>query len=166
MNNIEEQLWAYIDGTCTGQQQQAIRLLIADDSTWREKYEELLALNSEIETLELDEPSMAFTYNVMEGIRAEHAKQPLKAAINTTVIKVIGGFFVFTILALVVFMFASINWSAGVSVHSTPDPIAKLPDFSQLLNGPVVKGFMFLNVVLILFLFDGYLRRRSTSKQA
>lgn len=166
MSNIEEQLWGYIDGTCTKQQHQAISLLIADDNAWREKYEELLALNSEIAAMELDEPSMAFTYNVMESIRAEHAKQPLKAKINTTIIKVIGGFFVFTILALLIFMFASINWSSAGGTQSTPDLTTKLPDFNNLLSGPVVKGFMFLNMLLVLFLFDGYLRRRIAPKQA
>ena len=164
MSNIEEQLWAYIDGTCTAAEHQTISLLIEQDAAWREKYHELLAFNTEITAMELDEPPMAFTYDVMESIRTENAKQPLKAAINTTVIKLIGGFFVFTILAIFVFIFANINWAAtGNTGINLP---AKLPDYSGLAKTVLFKGFMFFDVVLALFLFDGFLRRRNASKHA
>jgi anti-sigma factor RsiW len=161
MSNIEEQLWAYIDGTCTADERQAISLLIAEDNAWREKYQELLALNSEIAAMELEEPSMAFTYNVMETIRAEHASKPLKSAINSTIIKGIGGFFVITILALLVFMLASVNWSAAGGAA----PVEfKLPDLSNIISKPVMQGFLFFDVVLALFLFDTLLRRRAVLK--
>ena len=76
------------------EEQKAIDMLIAQDEVYRRKYEELLALNQEFSKMELDEPPMAFTYNVMEAIRAEHAQQPLKAGINKRIIKGISGFFI------------------------------------------------------------------------
>mgnify|MGYP001551460018 FL=1 len=82
MNTMEEKLWNYIDGSCTADEKKAIDILIAQDEAYRRNYDELLALNQEFSKMELDEPSMAFTYNVMEGIRAEHARQPLKASID------------------------------------------------------------------------------------
>jgi anti-sigma factor RsiW len=66
MNSIEEQLWNYIDGTCTPGEQQAISMLIETDENYRRQYEELLALNAEFANIELEEPPMAFTYRVME----------------------------------------------------------------------------------------------------
>jgi anti-sigma factor RsiW len=77
MSSIEEKLWNYIDGTCTPDEQEAIARLIAQDEIYRRKYNELLKLNAEFAAIELDEPPMAFTYNVMEAIRTENAQQQL-----------------------------------------------------------------------------------------
>ena len=164
MSSVEEKLWNYIDGSCTPDEQKAISLLIEQDEMYREKYIELLKLDSDFSLLELDEPPMAFTYNVMETIRAEHAQKPLKATINHTLIKGISIFFVLTILALIVFILANLNWSAG---SSTTQFIAfKLPVVTHYFTGPVVKGFLFFDVVLGLYLFDSYFRKRSFSKQS
>ncbi|MDB5001777.1 MAG: hypothetical protein JWQ34_2 [Mucilaginibacter sp.] len=164
MNSIEEKLWDYIDGTCTADERAAIDALLTHDEAYQQKYLELLALNREIAAMELDEPSMAFTYNVMETIRADYAKQPLKARINKTLINVIGGFFIVTIVGLFIIMLANINWSAGSPVSSTAAPF-KMPGFTKLFTGDVFKGFMFFDVVLGLFLFDSLLRKSTPAKQ-
>ncbi len=163
MNSIEEKLWEYIDGACSTEEREAIDLLIAQDETYRQKYLELLALNREIAEMEMDEPSMALTYNVLETIRADYAKKPLKAAIDSRIIKGIAGFFVFTIAALLIFMLVNINWSAG---NTAVVPALKLPDLKVFLSGSVVKGFLFFDVVLLLFLFDGFLRKRHFVKHS
>src|ERR1700755_3652984 len=107
MNTIEERLWSYIDGTCPADEKKAIDILIAQDEAYRRKYDELLALNQEFSKMELDEPSMAFTYNVMETIRNEHAQQPLKAGIDKRIIKVIAGFFIVSISLLLIYMLST-----------------------------------------------------------
>lgn len=165
MNAIEEKLWNYIDGTCSADERKAIDLLIAQDEVYRRKYEELLALNQEFSKMETEEPSMAFTYNVMEGIRAEQALKPLKAGINKNIIKGIAGFFIFTIAILVIFVLSTVHLSsANISVHM-PGSL-KLPDMKNYFSGRgVLEGFLFFDVVLGLFLFDAYLRKRSVSKQ-
>jgi len=163
MNTIEEKLWNYIDGSCTAVDQQAIALLIAQDEVYRNKYDELLQLNAEFTAMDLDEPPMAFTYNVMETIRAEHASQPLKAAIDKRIIRGICFFFVFTISVILIYALASIHWSAGsTSTHNVNTSV--LPDLKHLLSGPIMNGFLFFDVVLGLYLFDGYLRKKSLSK--
>ena len=161
MNSIEEKLWAYIDGNCTGDEQKAISALIAGDEVYRLKYEELLALNNEFSSMELDEPPMAFTYNVIEAIRTEQARQPLKAAVNKRIILGITLFFMVTIAALIVAVSANINWSAigGSAID------IKLPKVKNYLTAPVVEGFLFFDVILGLFLFDHYLRRKNHLKQ-
>ncbi|SDT51551.1 hypothetical protein SAMN05216490_3829 [Mucilaginibacter mallensis] len=164
MNSIEEKLWNYIDGSCTPEDEHAIALLIEQDEVYRKKYNELVLLNAEFTAMELDEPPMAFTYNVMETIRAEHASQPLKAAIDQRIIKGIGLFFVFTISIILIVALASIHWSAIFASSShTPSKIA-LPDLRNLFTGPVMKGFLFFDVVLGLYLFDTYLRKKGLAK--
>jgi hypothetical protein len=164
MNNVEERLWNYIDGTCSKDEQKAIDILIAQDEVYQRKYQELLSLDLEFSKMEPEEPSMAFTYNVMEGIRAEYAQKPLKAVVDKRIVRGIAAFFILTIVILVVFVLSTLHLSpVKFSVH-LPDGL-KLPEVKNYFNGPVIKGFLFFDVVLGLFLFDAYLRKRSVSKQ-
>ncbi|WP_184544085.1 hypothetical protein [Mucilaginibacter sp. FT3.2] len=167
MNTIEEKLWNYIDGTCTPAEQDAIALLIEQDDVYRKKHQELLLLNQEFAAIELDEPSMAFTYNVMETIRTENARQPLKAAIDKRVIMGVGIFFVFTILALLVFTIANIHLqSSAFDVNVKLPTSIKLPNAGNIFSSPVFKWFVVFDVVLALFLTDSYLRRKRATKHA
>ncbi|MFD1257156.1 hypothetical protein ACFQ3S_10135 [Mucilaginibacter terrae] len=160
MNNIEEQLWNYLDGTCSAQEQEAIAHLIATDKTYQQKYEEILAFNQELEAIELDAPPMAFTYKVMEAVRAEEASKPLKAAIDNRIIKGIAAFFLLSIIVLLGIALASTNWNSGTT-NSVQIPFNfELPALKSYFSEPALKGFLFFDVVLALFLFDGYLRRR------
>lgn len=164
MNEIEEKLWNYIDGTCTQAEQDAIARLIANDELYAKKYQELLALNQEFAVMELDEPPMAFTFNVMEAIRTENALQPLKAAIDKRIIKGIAIFFTVTIVALLVMAFSSIDIS-GIKLDVTLPTNIKLPNAGGILSSAFMKWFLIFDVVLALFLTDAYLRRRKTTKQ-
>lgn len=163
MNNIEEKLWDYIDGNCSRAEEQTIRSLIASNEVYRLKYQELLNLNKEISGIAPEEPPMAFTYNVMEAIRTEQAREPLKAAVNNRIIRGIGAFFVVTLLVLLVFTFANVSWSS-VQVPSVIPASLKLPDTSNFFTKPVIEGFFFFDVILGLFLFDSYLRKKKTEK--
>ncbi|MGY4537485.1 hypothetical protein ACVW0P_001904 [Mucilaginibacter sp. UYNi724] len=165
MNSIEEKLWDYIDGTLPAAEQQAIALLIEQEEVYRNKYNELLQLNSEFKAMELEEPSMAFTYNVMETIRAENAMKPLKATINKRIITSIAAFFIFTITAMLVYVLSTVNWSTGGSEFKIPVELnLKAVHLSNFFSGPVVKGFLFFDVVMGLFLLDHYLRRKTVAK--
>ena len=164
MNNIEETLWNYIDGNCTADEQQAVSALIAQDEVYRLKYNELLKLNTEFSAMELDEPPMAFTYNVIEAIRTEHAQTPLKATINKRIIMGITIFFVVTLAASLVFMLANIHMPAATAPDNVITSL-KIPDFGKYITKPVVEGFVFFDVLLALFLFDTFLRRKNFQKQ-
>jgi hypothetical protein len=73
-------------------------------------------------------------------------------------------FFVLTVICLLVFTLANVNWSVGtVSVH-IPTGL-KIPDPSSFVSKSVIQGFLFFDVVLGLFLFDSYLRNKKVSKQ-
>lgn len=160
MKSIEEKLWNYIDGTCTTDEQKAISLLIETDKLYQDKYNELLQLNSEFNNMELDEPSMPFTYNVMEAIRAEQALKPLKATVNSFIIKGIVAFFILTIAGLFFATFTTIDWSAKTATTNS----LQVPELSSLLNSKALTIFLFFDTVLGLLLLDTYLRKRSFLK--
>jgi len=165
MNNIEEKLWDYVDGNCTADEQNAISTRIANDEAFRLKYEEILALNMEFSAMELEEPAMAFTYNVMEAIRTEEASKPLKSVINKRIILIITLFFLVTIVSLLVYTLWGINWfSAANSLGNYP--AIKLPGPGNYITKPIKEGFLFLDLVLVLFLIDNYLNKRRYLKQA
>ncbi|GAA4336102.1 hypothetical protein GCM10023149_44610 [Mucilaginibacter gynuensis] len=169
MNSIEEKLWNYIDGNCTPEEQQAISLLIEQNEAYRNTYNELLVLNAEMATIELDEPPMAFTYNVLEQIRAEQAHKPLKAAIDKRIITGIAAFFLISIGVLVIYMLTQINWtsdSTGWRIPEIKAPELKAPDLKNVFSGTIVQSILFVDTVLGLFLFDGWLRRRNMPKTA
>jgi len=162
MNSIEEQLWNYIDGTTSPEEQKAISLLIEQDEVYRKKYNELLTFNAEFSAIELDEPPMAFTYNVMESIRNEHAMQPLKARVDQRIVKGIGLFFGLIISAILIFALATIHWSATVSGGNTTHFV--IPNITKFLSSPVMESFMFFDIVLALYIFDTYLRKKTLTK--
>jgi len=164
MNTVEEKLWNYIDGNCTPEEQEAISRLIERDEVYRRKYDELLALNAEFTAMELDEPPMAFTYNVMESIRNENALKPLKAQVNKNIIRGIGLFFVLTISVMLIFALASIHWSAGAGSRPSA-PGFTLPNIRHYLTGPTMQIFLFFDVILALYLGDNYLRKKRMQKE-
>jgi anti-sigma factor RsiW len=163
MNTVEEKLWNYIDGSCTPEEQEAIRRLIAQDEVYRRKYDELLALNAEFAAMELEEPPMAFTYNVMEGIRNEAALKPLKARVDKRIIRGIGLFFGLSISVMLIIALGSIHWSAAAAAGSTPVKFT-LPNINHYLTGPAMQIFLFFDVVLALYLGDSYLRKKRMQK--
>ncbi|MDF2431299.1 MAG: hypothetical protein JWP44_930 [Mucilaginibacter sp.] len=164
MNNVEEKLWNYIDGNCTPGEQKTISMLIEQDEAYKLKYQELLELNKEFSAIELDEPPMAFTYNVMEAIRAETAKQPLKSAINKRIIMGISIFFVLTIILSLVYTLTGIKLTAADLSAAVPSGF-KMPDITSYITKPVMMGFLFFDVVLGLFLLDTWLRNIKAVKQ-
>jgi len=164
MKNIEEELWNYLDGLGSKQEREHISYLIANDKTYQQKYEELLSFNKELESMELDVPPMAFTYNVMETIRTEEASKPLKAAIDNRIIKGIATFFIVSILVLVGIALANTHWSSNPEGITNFVANLHLPSFKSF-NGPALRGFVFFDIVLALYLLDGYLRKRKTSEE-
>ncbi|MGZ3778342.1 MAG: hypothetical protein ACXVIY_01665 [Mucilaginibacter sp.] len=161
---MEERLWSYIDGTCDEEERKALDILIGTDRAYSAKFEELLNFDQQLSKMEADEPSMSFTYKVMEGVRAEHAQQPLKAAINKNIIKGIGGFFIVTISLMLILTLSTLHITpASFSVH-LPDAL-KMPDLKNYVNGKVLNYFFFFDAILALVLVDAYVRRRK-AKQA
>jgi len=158
MNNMEEQLWDYIDGFCTEEGQKAISRLIEQDENYRQKYAELMAFRENMKAIEPEEPGMGFTFKVMEAIRAEHASKPLKTNIDQRIVRGIAAFFICSILVLLGIVFANINWSAAAA-STMPLPEIKWLTVTNYLNPIVLKGFLFFDIVLGLFFFDQYFRK-------
>ncbi|THU39940.1 hypothetical protein FAM09_08590 [Niastella caeni] len=159
--NMEERLWEYMDGVCSAEDRLFIEQLIATNQEWKTKYQELLELQDLMaHHLELDEPSMRFTQNVMEAIGKHHIAPAAKSYINKRVVWGIAGFFMISIVCFLIVGITQVNWSGDGTGSSFLNKINfdKI-DVSKFFNSTYAGIFMMVNVVLGLMLLDMYLRR-------
>lgn len=117
------------------------------------KDEELTRL---LKNMEVEEPSMSFTRNVMEQVKLERAPISLKTRVDKRIIYSIAAIFVAFIVG--VFVYAIANTSVTY----------KLPEVKMDLSGAVDKTltpgflavFLFIDVIIALIYFDSILRRK------
>ena len=159
---IEVKLWEYIDGMVEPSERSAIEQLIAENAEWRAKYLELLDLHQSINLVELEEPSLRFTRNVMDEIAKHQIAPATREYINQKIIWGIAAFFITVIVSFVIYGLAQIDWSAGNSDGTIGGVDFRQVDYSRMFSNTFVNIFMMLNIVLGLMLLDRYLADRKT----
>ncbi|NML23219.1 hypothetical protein HHL16_20240 [Pseudoflavitalea sp. G-6-1-2] len=156
--NMEERLWDYIDGLSSEEEKSFVAQLIETNLEWRRKYHELLDVHQLMQhNIELDEPSMRFTQNVMDLVANEKIAPAASSYIKKSVIRVIAGFFILSITALVIWMLANVNWSAPNTGKSLDLPKV---DLNKYLSPTVINGMIIATVVMALMLLDMTLRKK------
>jgi hypothetical protein len=161
--NIEERLWEFIDGQVQGEEKSIIEKLLQSSLEWKEKYRELLDLHHSIQSTTLDEPSMRFTKNVMEGIAKYYIAPATKTYINKKIVWGIAAFFIVLITGFLIYGFGQVNWSdtGGSSMSLGLDKI----DFSKFFNNTWINIFVMVNLVLGLFFLDRFLASKKKKIQ-
>ena len=160
-NDIEVRLWEYIDGLSSNEEKTVIEKLVAENAEWKAKYHELLEVHQSLNLVELEEPSLRFTKNVMEEIAKYQIAPATKTYINSKVIWGIGIFFLAMIVGFLVYGIGQIDWTtAGDSKSTLGVDLSKI-DYSQMFNSNLMNGVMMLNVVLGLVLLDRYLSNKN-----
>jgi hypothetical protein len=166
---IEEQLWSYIDGSANASEKLFVEKMLATDDVWKAKYKEQLELHHLLlHETELEQPSMRFTKNVMDGIAGMEPKAATRTYINKYIIRSIAAFFIITIGGLLIYSLAQVNWSASSgssNIISFNTPELKIPqvDFSKLFSNRVLNIVLMTSIVLGLMVFDGILRRKKSA---
>src|SRR4030095_12055177 len=107
---MEERLWNYIDGVNSEEEKSLIEKLLASDAAFKAKYQELLGLQQLLGKVELEEPSMRFTRNVMEEVAKYSVAKATSKYINKRIIWAIAAFFFIMIGAMLVYGFSLVNW--------------------------------------------------------
>jgi hypothetical protein len=163
-DSIEVRLWAYIDGNSDAAENEAVSALIAYDPMWSAHYEALLDLNAAIlNGLELEQPPVRFTKNVMELVADVKIAPAINGYINPSIIKGIAAFFVISIVLVLGYCVSTINWHNTASALRLPD--IQLPDMSRQYNNMFINIAIGVNVVLGLLLADMMLRKRDKKRQ-
>lgn len=166
-DEMEIRLWEYIDGLSEAADKTAIEKLIAENAAWRNKYNELLALNTLLQSTELEQPSLRFTKNVMEEISRAHIAPATKEYINKKIIWGIVAFFVAVITGFLVYGISQVNWQAKSTANPAGIDFSKV-DYSPVFSNSFINIFMMINIILGLMLLDRYLsaRRKTWHKDA
>ena len=157
MKTIDEEIWAYIDGSCDAAEIERIDTMISTDERYRKSYQELMQLNQLMVSDELEEPSMSFNRNVMEAVALEIAPKKLTTKVNNGIIYSIAAFFILSITAILVYVLA--NSRLGGTEFKLPNLSHNL-DLSQLLNPLSMKIFLMFDLVLLLLYMDRLIRRK------
>ncbi|SRR6266498_4217585 len=158
---IEMSLWSYIDGNIDDDEKLQVEQLLQNNTVWQNLYKQLLKIRQLMnDSMELDEPSMRFTKNVMEQISKLKIAPATKNYINKKVINSIGAFFMIMIGGLLIYSFTKVNWSVAGNNTSSFD-FSKF-DLSKYFTRQFLNIFLMLNVVLGLILFDGFFTRKES----
>ncbi len=161
--HIEQQLWEYIDGTCSDTERARIAMLIANDAAWKSKYEELQALHAEVlGILELEQPPMRFTKNVMDTITKAHPETAPKQYFNMIVIRGIAAFFIITIGFGLAYTLFTTNWSAPTNSTTTSWYSVPKVNVPTLFDSSFSNVAIAIIVIMGLALIDTALRTKKT----
>jgi magnesium-transporting ATPase (P-type) len=163
MNNLEQRIWNYLDGTGTDKEREFTKQLIGSDPEFRAMYEELRSIHLTVSSLDLDVPSMSFNRNVMEKIQMEPLPGSIKSLIDKRVIYGITAFFLITITALLFLLFYQTDWTQQSRMYM---PEYKLPEFdtSNYVNSTTINILFFADLIVALYLFDGFLSKRKSPR--
>ena len=160
---IEIQLWEYIDGSCNSNDKQRIAVLIEQDPVWKVKYAELAAFNAGISnSLELEQPSMRFTQNVMDAVAAQHIAPATKQYINKGIIRGIAAFFI--IMLTTVFGYALATSHGGAETSFLPQLNLNNLNLNHYINSSTMMLFIAVNIVIGLVFLDTMLLRKRTQE--
>lgn len=160
MNTIEQQLWDYIDGNLDEFSKKTIEEKIESNAGIKIQYEELLKLNSAFNTLDLDEPSMSFTRNVMESIALAPAPVAMKTKVDEKIIYAIGGFFIVSLLSL----FGYVLYNSNLSMPKLGFNVTLNFNLDQYITPTVLYSFLFFDLVIGLVFLDQFLRKKFAQK--
>lgn len=156
---MEIQLWEYIDGTCTAEQRDRISALIADDATWKACYDDLMSFHHNMRTDTMPEQTTAnFTGNVMGALDASASRFAARKRKLTFSFSVIAAFFIVSIILLLSYAFIK---AGGISFSPSEYqlPKIKVPDVQLPGYTPFIAGL--LAVIMLLAAFDKMLRRKT-----
>lgn len=159
-SDMEARLWDYIDGSSSAEERSFVEKLIASNQEWKIKYKELLDVHQLVSGhIELDEPSMRFSRNVMEAIGKYQIAPAAKTYINKKIIWGITIFFFATIAGFLIYNFGQINWSSGSGESKIPYDLSKI-EWSKMFNNTYTNIFLMVNTVLGLMMLDMYLGKK------
>ncbi|MDB5121419.1 MAG: hypothetical protein JWN56_2637 [Sphingobacteriales bacterium] len=161
---IEQQIWDYIDGTCSEQERYHIESLIETDPIYKAAYQELTAINNDFSLLDTDEPSMSFTRNLMDKVKLEPVPGSLKSLIDKRIIYGIAAFFLISIAALLVVVFANITWSEPGTNAFSEITLPKV-NYSSYINSTVINCFYIFDLVIGLYFLDSLLSKKLNHKK-
>lgn len=162
MNLTEDEIWDYIDGNGTTESLAATAANIETDPVYATLYEELLAVHQQLASIDLEEPSMSFSRNVMEAVKTAPAPVRLRTRVDKRIIYAFATFFIAAIAVMVTYILSGVRINpAAPELHI--DLRATASALRTAINPTVIKIFLFVDMLLAFVYLDILLRRRRKS---
>lgn len=165
MNHFtEEQLWNYIDGSCTEEEKEQIEHALPDNEELRLALAERMTLHQALQKIEAEEPSMRFVQNIMEQLPNISFTLP-----QLVPPKLRRGFLLaMTTLSAAIFLLVLNLPESATSpgTESTPYVSQWVEWTTTVVNSPItmIVGCLGLSFLLLTFL-DRYLKKRLVLKK-
>ncbi len=157
MNRIEEmelQIWEYLDGTATPAQRLLVEKAIATDEDWKSKYDEIFMFHATLKgELELEQTSLRFSKNVMDLVATMPMARPMRNYIDKKIVYLIGSLFGVVLMVLVV-MGLRVPIEGGKTRAAIDGLTSYLPSMKFSLHGGYSIGLACIYAVLSILLVD------------
>jgi hypothetical protein len=160
MKSAEEKIWNYIDGLCSKEEALEIERLLQEDISFQNLYQEILSFDENLKSTDLEEPSMGFTFAVMDKIRLQVQPLSLKAQVDKRIIYGIAASFILLLGIIMAIAISETNWSAssGYFDFSMNYDAFKI---SEGFSRTAIQAFLFFDIIIMLLTADYFLRKRS-----
>jgi len=161
--HIYDTIQQFLDGLLPASEEAHVRHLIATDKTWMNAHQEMMQLNEMLQDdNQLMEPSMRFTQNVMDDIKALPVARPASAYVSGVFFKTIMAVLGCGLGILVIYMFSTMEFISPASGQSGAFPSVKTPEvnWSFLSNTHMLIVVAMVNIIGLLVLGDTILTRR------
>lgn len=156
----EEQMWDIIDDVASPEIKAQHEALLQNDNAYKSTFDTLMLLQTQLLQLDLEQPSMRFTQNVIEKVAA-----PKKATIKPDKA------FPLLIIFLLGLCIVTILWVLIFNGNTSTQPIAFLPNLSlseklsTILSSPLVMPiFVVINAGLALMAVDKWILKNYFQK--
>ncbi|TDQ09615.1 hypothetical protein [Pedobacter metabolipauper] len=110
--------------------------------------------------MELEEPSMSFTRNIMEQVKLEIPPVSLKTKVDYKVIYGIAAVFLTAIIGIFIYALANADFNYALPKMDLQVNIQT----EKILTSTALKAFLFVDLVIALIYLDSFLRRKKTEK--
>ena len=160
--DIELQLWAYIDGLCNDDDKVYVENKIATDQQWKIQYQQLITLHTAITANDLEQPSMRFSKNVMDIIEQDAIFPAKRQYLNPFIIRGIFAFFILSLISFLTYSLFTADWKHSNSGVANTTSLSQF-SFGKLFNNEFFNLLIWINVVIGLLLVDTLLRRKRVS---
>ncbi|WP_304065392.1 hypothetical protein [Pedobacter glucosidilyticus] len=160
MKSAEEKIWNYIDGLCSKEEALEIERLLREDISFQNLYQEILSFDEHLKSTDLEEPSMGFSFAVMDKIRLQAQPLSLKAQVDKRIIYGIAASFILILSVIMAVAIAQTNWSASsgsFDFNMNYDAFKISEGFSRT----AIQAFLFFDIIIMLLTVDYFLRKRS-----
>lgn len=163
MSVMEETLlWKYIDGECTPEELALVEKMLAEEERIRKHFSTMQLLHGDLLNLELQQPSMRFTANVMEQLPALKGTQLLASRWV-----LMTAFF----LAAVPFLAMLFKLPVGINTEELPTQWAEWAETTQAIMlaqnwTSLLSWIVPITALVFLFFVDKIYQQAEESKYA